>query len=75
MKATLYCGARASHCSGFSYCREPALGARASVVAALKSVVKEHGLRCSLRVNLPEPGIEATFPEPASRFISTIFVF
>ena len=32
--STLRCGARASHCGGFSYCRAPALGARASVVVA-----------------------------------------
>ena len=32
--ATLHCGARASHCSGFSCCRARALGAWASVVAA-----------------------------------------
>ena len=30
--ATLHCGARASHCSGFSFCRAQALGTRASVV-------------------------------------------
>ena len=33
--ATLRCGARASHCGGFSCCGARALGARASVVAAL----------------------------------------
>ena len=32
--ATLRCGARASHCSGFSCCRAQALGTQASVVAA-----------------------------------------
>ena len=32
--ATLPCGARASHCSGFSCCRAWALGAQASVVVA-----------------------------------------
>ena len=30
----LCCGARASHCGGFSCCREQALGAQASVVVA-----------------------------------------
>ena len=30
--ATLRCGARASHCGGFSCCRARALGAQASVV-------------------------------------------
>ena len=33
-KATLHCGARASHCGGFSCFRAWALGARASVVVA-----------------------------------------
>ena len=32
--ATLHCGARASHCRGFSCCRAWALGAQASVVVA-----------------------------------------
>ena len=32
MGATLRCGARASHCDGFSCCGAQALGARASVV-------------------------------------------
>ena len=32
--ATLLCGARTSHCCGFSCCRARALGARALVVAA-----------------------------------------
>ena len=32
--ATLPCGARASHCGGFSCCGAQALGAQASVVAA-----------------------------------------
>ena len=32
--ATLRCGARASHCSGFSCCRARALAAWASVVVA-----------------------------------------
>ena len=36
----LRCGARASHCGGFSCCGAQALGVRASVVVA-------HGLRCS----------------------------
>ena len=32
--ATVRCGARASHCGGFSCCRAQALGARAPVVVA-----------------------------------------
>ena len=34
--ATLCCGAWASHCGGFSCCGARALGARASVVVALR---------------------------------------
>ena len=34
--ATLRCGARASHCSGFSCCGAQALGVWASVVAACR---------------------------------------
>ena len=34
-EATLRCGVRASHCSGFSCCGARALGAWASVVVAL----------------------------------------
>ena len=33
-RATLHCGAQASHCGGFSYCGARALGAWASVVVA-----------------------------------------
>ena len=46
--ATLHCGARASHCGGFSCCGAWALGVRASAVVAhrLSSVV--HGLSCSM---------------------------
>ena len=47
--ATLCCGARASHCGGFSHCGARALGARASVVVArglssCGSWALEHGL-------------------------------
>ena len=50
--ATLHCGARASHCGGFSCCGARALGAWAPVVVALElssagSVVVAHGLSCS----------------------------
>ena len=36
VRATLHCGTQASHCSGFSCCGAGALGARASVVVALR---------------------------------------
>ena len=42
---TLRCGARASHCSGFSHCGARALGARASVVAAHGLSIVTHGLQ------------------------------
>ena len=42
--ATLRCGARVSHCSGFSCCRAHALGVRASVVWHTGSVVMACGL-------------------------------
>ena len=47
--ATLCCGARASHCGGFSCCGAQALGAQASVVVdrglySAGSVVVAHGL-------------------------------
>ena len=50
--ATLRCGARASHCGGFSCCGARALGTQASVVVARRlqiagSVVVVHGLSCS----------------------------
>ena len=49
--ATLRCGARASHCGGFSCCGAQALGTRASVVAA-------HRLSCSAaRGIFPDQGL------------------
>ena len=46
---TLCCGARASHCTGFSRCGARALDARVSVTAArgLSRCELKHGLRCS----------------------------
>ena len=46
--AALCRSAQASHCSGFPWRRAQALGARASVVAALGAVVVAHGLSCSV---------------------------
>ena len=43
-ESPLRCGARASHCGGFSCCKGRALGVQASVVAARSSVVVAHGL-------------------------------
>ena len=60
--ATLHCGARASHCGGFSCFRARDLGARASVVLArglwsAGSVVVVHGLSCSAACGIfPDQG-------------------
>ena len=58
MGATLRCGARASHCGGFSCCRAWALGEQASVVVAhwlssCRSWALEHRLSsCGVRALL-----------------------
>ena len=82
--ATLRCGVRASHCSGFSCCRARALGMRASVVVA-------HGLSgCGSRAlerrlsscgaqayllrgmwDLPGPGLEPVSPALSGGFLTT----
>ena len=60
--ATLRCGARASHCGGFSRCEAWALGMWASVVVSRRlqsagSVVVVHGLSCSVACGiLPDQG-------------------
>ena len=84
MGATLGCGARASHCSGFSCCGAWALGTWPSVVVA-------HGLTsCGLRAlecrlsscgaqawllcgmwDLPGPGLEPVSPALAGGFLTT----
>ena len=61
--ATLRCGARASHCGGFSCCGARALGVQASVVVALGlwsagSVVVAHGISCSTACGIfPDQGL------------------
>ena len=77
--ATLRCGARASHCGGFSRCRARALGARASVAAAHElSSRGSRALECRLCSSysaasgiFPEPGIEPVSPALAGRFLTT----
>ena len=72
VRPTVSCGARASHCSGFSCCGAWALGARASVVVAC-------GLSsCGARVqllrgmwNFPGPGFEPVSPPLAGGFLTT----
>ena len=71
-RATLCCSARASRCSGFSYCRAWALGTRASVVAACR--LSSCGTRAQLRHgmwDLPGPGIEPVSPALAGGLLTT----
>ena len=83
--ATLHCGARASHCSGFSCCRARALGARASVVVArglsscvswaLERRLSSCGARAQLlrgMWDLPRPGIKPVCPALAGGFLTTV---
>ena len=82
--ATLRCGARASHCGGFSCCGAWALGPRASVVAARGlSSCDSWALECSLSScgaralllcgmwDLPGPGLEPVSPALAGGFPTT----
>ena len=82
--ATLHCSARASHCSGFSCCREQALGTQASVVVARRlSSCGSQALECRLSScgaraqllssmwDLPGPGLEPASPALAGRFLTT----
>ena len=82
--ATLCCGARASHCGGFSCCRAWALGAQASVVVArrlsscgsraLERRVSSCGAQAQLlrgMWDLPGPGLEPVSPALAGRFLTT----
>ena len=70
--ATLCCGARASHCSGFSCCGVWALGMLASVVVArgLSSCGTQAQLLCGMW-DLPGPGIEPVSLALAGRFLTT----
>ena len=84
-EATLCCGARASHCSGFSCCGAQALSTWASVVEArglsscglwalehrLSSCGSQAQLLCSTW-DLPGPRIEPMSPAFASRFLTTV---
>ena len=82
--ATLRCGERASHCSGFSCCRARALGVWASVVAArglsscgsraLECRLSSCGARASLlhgMWDLPGPGLEPVSPALAGGYSTT----
>ena len=81
--ATLRCGARASHCGGFSCCGAWALGAWASVVVArglsscglwslerrLSSCGAQAQLLCSMW-DLPGPGLKPMSPALAGGFLT-----
>ena len=82
--STLCCGARASHCGGFSCCGARALGTRASVVVACGlstcgSRALEHRLSsCDAQTELlwgmwdpPGPGLEPVSPALAGGFPTT----
>ena len=82
--STLRCGARASHCSGFSCCGARAPGTQASVVVACRlsscgSRAPEHRLSsCGARAqllcgkwDLPRPELEPVSPALAGRFFTT----
>ena len=82
--ATLRCGARASHCGGFSCCIAWALGTGASVVVArrlsscgswaLERRLSSCGARASLlrgTWDLPGPGMEPVSPVLAGGFLTT----
>ena len=72
-RATLRCGAWASHCGGFSCCRAQALGARASVVVAcgLSSCGAQAQLLRGMW-DLPGPGLEPMSPALAGGFLTTV---
>ena len=84
-RATLHCGAWASHCGGFSCCGAWTLGARASVVVAcglsscgsqaLERRLSSCGawalLLCGMW-DLPGPGIEPMSPALAGGFLTTV---
>ena len=82
--ATLRCGARASHCGGFSCCGAWALGVRASVVVvcglsscglwALECRLSSCGARGLLfrgTWDLPGPGLEPVSHALAGGFLTT----
>ena len=82
--ATLCCGARASHCGGFSCCGARALGAWASVVVACglsscgSQAVERRLSSCGAWAyllhgmwDLPGPGLEPMSPALAGGFLTT----
>ena len=82
--ATLHCGVCASHCSGFSCCAAPSMGAQASVVVArglsscgsraLECRLSSYGAGAQLLRSMwdhPGPGLEPVSPALAGRFLTT----
>ena len=69
---TLHCGARVSHCGGFSCCGAQALCMRASIVVARG--LSSRGSRAQLLRDvwdLPRPGLKPVCPELADGFLTT----
>ena len=78
------CGARASHCGGFSRCGARALGVQASVAVARGLSSGLRALECRLSCcgsrawllrgmwDIPGPGLEAVSPALAGRFLTTV---
>ena len=85
MGSPLPCGARASHCSGFSCCRAWAPGMQTSVVVArglrscgsqaIERRLSSCGARASLLCGMwdlrPGPGLEPVSPAVAGGFLTT----
>ena len=82
--ATVCCGAQASHCSGFSCCGAPALGTRASAVAARRlsscgpRALERRLSSCGAQAQLlrgmwdpPRPGLEPMSPALAGGLPTT----
>ena len=64
------CGAQASCCSGFSYCRACALGLQK--LQHMGSVVVTHRLNCPVAMwDPPGPGIKPASPVLQGRFLTT----
>ena len=85
VEATLFCGAQASHCGGFSCCGARAVGARTSVVVAhgpssCGSWAVERRLNsCGAQPqllhgmwDLPRPGLEPVSPALAGGFLTAV---
>ena len=82
-RTSLCCGARASHCSGFSCCGEQALGVQASALGSWGSAVAvpglyttglvfvEHGLNCSSTCEIFWTRVKPVSPPLGGGFFTT----